>query len=133
MIRITIICPAAHVGDANNLGMALGYGPADAFTFGDLAWRDVQDNLYSVASLPVTPEWIVAAQSTPARPGWDILPYQISMAAAERAQALVVFHHAAGDEEPAPVPLATPDQILAIAGDPLTMLAATGLERLPED
>lgn len=34
-MRLTIICPAAHIADANNLAQVLGYGPADGLTYGE--------------------------------------------------------------------------------------------------
>ena len=39
-MRLTIACPHALRDDANNLAMVLGYGPADAETYGELNWRD---------------------------------------------------------------------------------------------
>lgn len=127
MIRITIICPEAHVGDANNLAMALGQGRADGLTFGASAWQDGEANRYAAASLPVSPEWLVAAQSALARPAWDTEPYAVNMAGAGRAQARVVLPDPAGE---APLPQANPALILALAGEPLSMLAAAGLVRI---
>lgn len=132
MIRITIVCPEAHIGDANHLAMVLGQGPAEAATYGTPGWQDGDGNLYSVASLPVSPEWLAAAQGPLTRPAWDTEPYQVNMAGAGRAQEKVVLY-APDAEEPAPVPQADPDTILTLPGDPLAMLAAAGLTRIPED
>lgn len=129
MIRITIVCPEAHVGDANHLAMVLGEGPDEAHTYGTPAWQDGDGNLYSVASLPVSPAFLVAAQSPLSRPAWDTEPYAVNMAGAERAQALVALFDPAGE---AAVPPADPDTILTLPGDPLAMLAAVGLSRIPE-
>lgn len=134
MIRIVIACPEAHIGDANNLAMVLGMGPADGLTYGAPGWQDGAGNLYAVASLPVSPEWLVAAQTGLERPAWDTEPYAVNMAGAERAQARVVLHSPAGEgDDPTPVPQANPDTILALPGDPLAMLAAAGLTRIAEE
>ena len=39
-MRLTIACPNALRDDANQLAMVLGYGPADAETYGELNWQD---------------------------------------------------------------------------------------------
>ena len=39
-MRLTIACPATLRSDANNFAMALGSGPAEALTYGELNWRD---------------------------------------------------------------------------------------------
>jgi len=39
-MRLTIACPATIRSDANQLAMVLGYGPADAETYGSLNWQD---------------------------------------------------------------------------------------------
>ena len=39
-MRITIACPDALRGDANNLAMVLGYRPDDAETYVALNWQD---------------------------------------------------------------------------------------------
>ena len=133
MIRITIACPEAHIGDANHLAMVLGEGPAEALTYGTPTWQDGEGTLYAVASLPVSAEWLVAAQSPLERPAWDTEPYAVNMAGAERAQARVVLHDPGDDPEaPAPVPQADPDTILALPGDPASMLAAAELTRIEE-
>lgn len=127
MIRITIICPEAHLGDANSLAMALGQGPADGLTFGAAAWQDRGGSRYAAASLPFSSAWLAAAQSPLARPAWDIEPYAVNMAGAGRAQARVVLQDPAGE---APLPRADSATILVLAGEPLAMLAAAGLVRI---
>ena len=127
-MRLTIICPAEHRDDANHYAMALGESEADGLTYGEPSWQDASGNAYSVASLPVSLGFIGHATSTLTRPEWDDKPYAISMAAAERAQALVQLWQATeGNDQP---PQATAGMILAMAGDdPLALLSAAGLIR----
>ena len=121
-MRLTIACPAALRDDANDLAMVLGFGPADALTYGALNWQDAGGNLYACASLPVSDAFVTAAQSTLVHPAWDATN-AISMAAANRAQAALVF-----SLEPV---TAMPDKLTACAGDDgLAMLAAMGLTRI---
>lgn len=127
MIRIVIICPDAQIGDANNLAMVLGQGPADGLTFGAPGWQDAADNRYSGASLPVSASWLAAARSPLARPLWDTEPYSVNMAGAHRAQSRMMLHDPEGNEA---LPHASPDAILVLPGEPLAMLAALGLTRI---
>ena len=121
-MRLTIACPAALRSDASNLAMVLGYGPADAETYGTPNWQDAAGNLYAVASLPVGAAFITVAQSGLQRPAWDT-DNHISMAAANRAQAALVF-----SLEPV---LALPDKLTACVGDDaLATLAAMGLTQV---
>ena len=127
-MRLTIICPEAHRDDANHYAMALGSSEADGLTYGDPAWQDASGNLYSVASLPVSDGFIERATSTLDRPEWDVDPYGISMAAANRAQDRVQVWQPT-DDTPEP-PQVSPDAILALVGDdPLTLLAAAGITK----
>jgi len=119
-MRITVACPRALRSDANNLAMVMAFGPPDELTYGALNWQDADGNLYAAASFEVGPEWIGAAQSPLARPEWDTEPYTISMAAAARAQAALVF-----SVDPVP---ATPTSLTALAGENgLAALCAMGL------
>jgi len=129
-MRIIVICPEAHVGDANHLAMALG-GSVDAWqdTFGAASRPDADGALYSVASWDADDAWLVAVQSVPDRPAWDVEPYEINMAAAIRAQALVVLYDPESD---GPVPQASASTILILPGDPMAMAAAAGLVRVVE-
>lgn len=129
--RVTISCHEAHIDDANNLAMALGFGPADGETFKTASWQDASGNIYAAASLPVLPDWITSAQSTLERPEWDAEPYTINMTGAERAQAVLVFWTPA---DGGTAPQASPDALTAIGGmDGLDALAAMGLERVPSE
>ena len=70
-MRLTIACPKALRDDANQLAMVLGYGPADAETYGSLNWLDTAGNLYACASLIVSDAFTTTAQSGLQRPSWD--------------------------------------------------------------
>ena len=121
-MRLTIACPDALRDDANDLAMVLGYGPGDAATYGALNWQDADGNLYAAASLPVGSAFVTTAQTTLQRPTWDT-DNIISMAAANRAQAALVF-----SLEPV---LAMPDKLTACAGDDgLATLAAMGMRQV---
>lgn len=132
MKRITIACPAAHTEDGNQLAMALGYGPADGLTYSNVGYQDALGNLYACASLPVGDSFVSTATSPLERPEWDVEPYQVNMAGATRAQALVVFWEPT-EESPNP-PLATVFTITAVAGeDGVAMLKAMGLTTIPQE
>jgi len=121
-MRLTIACPDALRDDANNLAMVLGFGPADAETYVALNWQDADGNLYAVASLPVSDTFATAAQVALQRPAWDT-DSAISMAAANRAQAALVFSLEAVE--------VAPDKLTACAGDDaLATLAAMGLTQV---
>lgn len=131
-MRVTIACPAAHMDDANDLAMVLGYGPADGETYRGANWQDADGNLYSCASLPVGPSFVDNATSPLVRPEWDVEPYQVNMAGARRAQALVAFWEPT-EESPEP-PLANPSAITAVVGEDATgMIAAMGLTPVPQE
>jgi len=124
-MRLTIACPAALRSDANNLAMVLGYGPSDAETYGELNWQDAGGNLYACASLTVSDTFTTAAQSGLQRPAWDT-DNHVSMAAANRAQAALVFSLEAVE--------VAPDKLTACVGDDaLATLAAMGLTQVPND
>ncbi|RDE08435.1 hypothetical protein [Pelagibacterium lacus] len=130
-MRITIACPAALIEDANNLAMALAFGPADALTFREPSWQDADGSLYSAASLEATDDWVAGAQTTLNRPEWDT-DYTVNMAGAERAQDALYFW--VPDEDGQEPPLASPGALVAIgAVDGLAALDAMGLSRVPED
>ena len=121
-MRLTIACPDSLRDDANNLAMVLGYGPADAETYGGLNWQDAAGNLYACASLTVSDAFTTTAQSGLQRPAWDT-DNIINMAGANRAQAAMVF-------SPTPV-AAMPDKLTACVGDDaLAVLAAMGLTQV---
>jgi len=124
-MRLTIACTDALRSDANNLAMVLGYGPADAETYGTPNWQDADGNLYACASLVVSDTFTTAAQSGLQRPAWDV-DNIIDMDAARRAQAALVFSLT-------PV-TAMPDKLTACAGDDaLAVLAAMGLTQVEVD
>lgn len=135
MTRVTIACPQAHISDANQLAMVLGYGPADGETYGSPAWQDAQGNPYACASLPVGDSFVSTATSPLERPEWDTEPYTINMAGAIRAQALVVFWEPETDSDlVSEPPLANPTSITAVTGeDGVAMIKAMGLTAIPQD
>lgn len=122
-MRITVACPESLMEDANQLAMVLAFSPEDAMTYRGLNWRDSESNLYAAASFEARPEWIIGAQSKLVRPLWDTEPYTINMAAANRAQASLVFA-----QEPT---LASPDKLTAMAGvEGVEALALMGLVQI---
>ena len=124
-MRLTIACPEALRDDANNLAMALGYGPDDAETYVGLNWQDAGGNLYACASLIVSDAFTTAAQSGLQRPAWDTDSH-VNMAGANRAQAALAFSLT-------PV-TAMPDKLTACVGDDaLATLAAMGLTQVEVD
>lgn len=130
-MRLTIACPEAHIGDANDLAMVLGYGEPDSLTYGTPQWQDATGNRYAVCSLPIFGDFVGNAFGTLIRPIWDNDPggYKISMAAAKRAQALVVLCDVI---DPATW-TAKPTQLTAMPGDDaLLSLSMMGLVRILE-
>lgn len=126
-MRVTIICPQAHIEDANHLAMVLGYSAADAATYGTPSWQDAHGNLYAVASLLVSDGFVSAATTALALPDWDGSRV-VAMAAARRAQALLSVWGLSEDE---PTPVASPSRILALFGDDaLALLARAGVVRV---
>ena len=124
-MRLTIACPNALRDDANQLAMVLGYGPDDVQTYVALNWHDVDGNLYACASLTVSDTFTTTAQSPLQRPAWDTDSH-VNMAAANRAQAALVFSLT-------PV-TAMPDKLTACVGDDaLATLAAMGLTHVVVD
>jgi hypothetical protein len=134
-MRLTIACPAALIADANDLAMALAFGPADARTYGPADWQDPAGNLYAVASFEARPEWMAAAQEALARPAWDAGAddFAVNMTSAARAQGrlrVVGFDLDGVAVDPA----ATPDLITSMPGpDGPAALAAMGLALVPVD
>ena len=128
MSRIIVICPEAHVGDANQWMMALGSSvEAWQHTFATMGWQ-AGSALQSLASWDATDDWLAAVLGVPERPAWDV-DNAVNMAAAARAQALVVLYDPESDD---PVPQASASTILILLGDPMAMAAAAGLVRIGE-
>jgi hypothetical protein len=114
-MNITIACPASLIDDANHLAMVLGYGPDDGRTYGPASYQDADGNAYAVANGPVSEAFLAVAQSALERPEWDVEPYQVNMAAANRAQSALVF---ALYDPLASMPAADPAKLTAIGGLP---------------
>ena len=127
-MRITVACPEAMIGDANDLAMVLGFSPDDGQTYGALDWQDADGNRYAAASFEALDSWVAGAQSALMRPAWDAEPYQVNMTGAARAQAALVFWMPT-EANPEP-PQATPVTLTAIGGlDARAALAAMGVAR----
>ena len=124
-MRLTIACPEAHIGDANNLAMVLAEGPDDARTYGAPGWQDADGNRYAACSFVAGDGFTGRAFGTLSRPAWDTSRH-VNMTGAGRAQALVRLAQ--------PGDLASPDTILAMPGDNApAALAAMGLTLIPTD
>jgi len=122
-MRLTFICPAAFIDDANHLAMALAFSLADGMTYRKPPkLQDANGNLYSAASSPVGPLFVSKATSSLVRPEWDV-DNLIDMGAAQSAQALVRLWDGADN-----VPLATPDVITVLPGEnAVALVHAAGL------
>ena len=116
-MRVTIACPEALIGDANQLALCLGLGPEDAQTYGAACWQDAAGNRYAVASAVVGEGFLAASGAGLRPPAWPV-----DLAAATRAQARVTLGLPAVPERLAAMVSLTPE----------AALAALGLNRLPE-
>ena len=134
MTQITMIVPAAHRADATALVMALGASVADwQGAFANVTQQDADGGRYAVACWDARDGWLVDVAHAPVRPDWDVDPYEVNIAGAERARALVREHEPGdGDGEPVPVPQASGETILVLVGNPEAMVAAAGLVRISE-
>jgi hypothetical protein len=127
---LTIAVPAAHVADANHFAMAIGYSAGDGQTYSASTWQDTAGNLYSAASLTVSGGFVQAATTALQQPAWDTEEV-VDIAAASRAQALVVLWLDGGDTT---APQANTNSITAIGGmSGLDALTAMGLARVPQE
>lgn len=113
-MRITIAVPAPDRDDANAWARCLGEGPDDGPAFGEAIWPDAAGNLFAVASGTFSEGFLARADATPVQPAWEV-----DLAAATRAQDLLVLGAAAA-----------PGIIAAvIEEDPEVALAMLGLRR----
>ena len=132
MTQITMIAPDAHRADATALVMALGASVADwQDAFANLTQQDADGAQHAVACWDASDGWLADVAEDPERPDWDVEPFEVNIAGAKRAQALVVLHNPGdGDGEPVPVPKASASVILILLGNPEAMVAAAGLVRI---
>jgi len=132
--QITMIVPDAHRADATALVIAMGASAADwQDAFANLTQQDADGGRYALACWDARDGWLADVADAPERPDWDVEPYEVNLAAAARAQALVVLHEPVdGDGEPVPVPQASASVILILLGNPEAMVAAAGLVRIVE-
>ena len=113
MIQVTIACPVALIGAANQLARCIGYTEADGETF---TLAQVIDG-YAVASGIVAPEFVGDAVAPLVEPEWGA-----DMTAAADAQAAIRIW---SEEDPVTV---GPDHIVAVVGiDPPAARALIGL------
>ena len=113
-MRITIAVHAPDRDDANAWARCLGEGPDDGPAFGEAIWPDSAGNLYALASGVFSAGFLARANVPPVAPAWEV-----DLAAATRAQALLVLGAAAA-----------PGIIAAVIDDdPAVALAALGLTR----
>lgn len=113
-MRVTIACPEALIGDANQLALCLGYGPGDAQTYGAASWVDAMGNRYAVASAVVSDGFAAAAVAQLTAPPWGC-----DLSAAGRAQEKIRI---GGRADPA--------ALVAVFGDdPAAALAVLGVTR----
>lgn len=117
MIRVTIACPEALIGDANQLALCLGLGPAEVQTYGTPCWQDDGGNRYAVASAMVSESFLAASNAALRVPAWPV-----DLAAAARAQGRVTLGLPAAPERLAAVVSASPEAAIALLG----------LNRLPD-
>ena len=136
MTQITMIVPEAHRADATALVMALGASVADwQDAFANVTQQDADGGRYAVACWDARDGWLADAAEDPERPDWDVEPFEVNIAGAERARALVREHEPGdldGAGEPVPVPQASASVILILLGNPEAMVAAAGLMRVVE-
>jgi len=128
--QITMIVPEAHRADATALVMALGASVADwQDAFANVTQQDADGGRYALACWDARDGWLAKVADAPERPDWDVEPFEVNIAGAERARALVVLHEPG---EPVPVPQASASVILILLGNPEAMVAAAGLVRIVE-
>lgn len=117
-MRVTIACPEAMIGDANQFARAIGASEADGQTFGLPTWRDGDGAAYAVASGVFSDAFPARATGPLVEPEWGA-----DMEAAGRAQAALAIGATA----------ATGVLAAVIGEDIPAALAALGVERGPEE
>ena len=130
MARITIACPEGMILDARELAAVLGYGPADADTYREANWQDADGNRYAVASSLIFGQFVGKATTALERPEWDVEPYQVNMAGANRAQSQLLFVPDPYAEDA--ITAARPDKIVALLlDDPQAAIVLLGVSPIP--
>jgi hypothetical protein len=131
MTQITMIVPEAHRADATALVMALGASAADwQGVFANVTQQDADGAQYAVACWDARDGWLAKVAEDPQRPDWDVEPFAVNVAGAERARALLEVYEPG---EGVVVPQASADTILILVGNPAAMVAAAGLVRIVGD
>ncbi|MBC7156674.1 MAG: hypothetical protein H5U20_04060 [Rhodobacteraceae bacterium] len=131
-MRITVSCPEALIGPANQLAMVLGEGPADAATFRAVGWRDAAGNVWALASFEAGEEWLVGAQAPLQRPAWDV-DGTIDMEQARQAQERLLIWSPLDDTAPPALSLSDIGVTIVPSGAEAALfpgfaVAATGID-----
>lgn len=119
-MRLTIACPEAAIGDANQLARCLGFGPDDDKTFGAAWLLDANGSRYAAASFEADQAWFAALEAPLMMPDWGC---DLAAAARARAQLRIWF-----PDSGTPPPVAATGLIVAQADlAPAAALTAMGL------
>ena len=129
--RLTVAVPESLTIPANHLSVAIGEGPGDYYTFGNLTHQDADGNLYSVMSTAATP--LLFAYAGNQLQHRSFAPEDWSFELATQAQFAIQLWMGPTEEQPEP-PQVAKDKIVGVLGDdPFAAIAAMGLTKLPEE
>lgn len=130
-LRITLVCPKAHIADANQLALCIGPSSHDYQTFKAARYQDASGNLYSLASTVVVPSYIDDTTIELVAPAHSP---DVDLEAAARAQALLDIEDRING---GPAVTAGPDRIAVIVdhrlADVQEHIAALGLVAVPSE
>ena len=131
MIRLTLLCPAAMMSDANHLMMALGSGPEDGRSFAAANWQTAKGGRFAAASILTGSDWINRLRKPLQRQIWDqAAPYALNLTGAERARAAVQIITL---QDASPEALADDTVIAAVTdGSGREVLAALGVQQVDD-
>ena len=128
--RLNVAVPESLMVKANHLSVAIGEAAGDFYSFTNANWTDSEGNLYAVMSTQVTPLLFQYAGSPLEHR--DFAPDDWSLQLATEAQMAVSIWFGPTEQQPE-VPQADTSLILGVVGDnPLAVLSAMGLTRVPE-
>ena len=129
--RLNVAVPESLMERANHLAVSIGEAAGDFYSFVNANWQDSQGNLYAVMSTQVTPLLFQYAGSPLEKR--DFAPEEWSYKLASEAQLAVNIWFGPTEQQPE-IPQAAPGVILGVVGDdPLSIFAAMGLTKLPEE
>lgn len=128
MRMITIAVPEAYIAEANNLGMAKGYSPADGLSYRSANWQDAFGNRFATTSLPR--HLFAEDPLTPCvRPKWDsdgVVDMALATEAQSRLDVIVYDSEQTYSTDPATI-------TVMIGPMPLDALRILGLTLIEED